>query len=43
MTSISVELAEIDIPGCYHGRADKFIGWRRALAKMTGVQLSWQV
>ena len=38
-----VELEEIDIPGCHLGRVDKFNGWRRALAEMTGVQLSYQV
>jgi hypothetical protein len=44
MTSIrDVEREYIVIPGCYDGRIDKFNGWRRALAEMTGVQVSYQV
>jgi hypothetical protein len=35
------ELHEIEIPDCYRGRVDRFNNWRRAVADMTGVRLSY--
>jgi hypothetical protein len=37
------QLEEIEIRGCYYGKVAKFNDWRRALAEMTGVQLSYRV
>jgi hypothetical protein len=34
-------LDEIEIPNCYHGRVSRFVGWRCAIAAMTGVSLRY--
>jgi len=40
-TKVSDWLDYIEIPECFHGRIDRFNDWRRAIAELIGVQLSY--